>query len=186
MRVSTDFLGCIFCWHTKRIVTHWIQDIKSSQPPKSSHTVPNTVISNVTHVHFSAWIWEHLQAVELRFTEINIAVEHRSIIPCILPLGFDCSGVVFHHSVPHACTCTYGTRFANSGVFLNEPQQFTSFGGYVVFIAVQQKDCFSSELVSISHADLFSFDQPKLFQCTQVMANQLLAGFQTNRKLLLA
>ncbi len=185
MRVPTNFLGCIFCGHSKRVIPHRIQYVESRQSAKSGHTISNAVIPHMTHMHFSAWIWEHLQAVELRFTEINIAVEHRSIIPCILPLGFDCSGVVFHHSVPHACTCTYGARFANSGVFLNEPQQFTSFGGYVVFIAVQQKDCFSSELVSISHANLFSFDQPKLFQCTQVMTNQLLAGLQTNREFLL-
>ena len=75
----------VFRRHPEGIEAHRVEHIKAHQALKSGNCIPNGIISDVTHVHFSRGIRVHLKTVELGAVAVNIGMKKLSFIPLFLP-----------------------------------------------------------------------------------------------------
>src|SRR3989338_2147802 len=85
-RMGLGFNSSILCRKAERIITHWIENIKTSHSHKTSTNITNSVIKGMTHVQTAAGrIGKHFKNVEFLFITSVIGSKYFSIIPLLLP-----------------------------------------------------------------------------------------------------
>ena len=88
VRMAAFSNGRVFCRHSKRIKAHGIENIEPFHSLISSNCITDGIISNVTHMHLSRWVWIHFKTVEFGFRSVIICNEDLCVIPCLLPCNF--------------------------------------------------------------------------------------------------
>ena len=88
MRVTTFFYRSIFCRHTKRIKSHWVQNFESHHSLVARNSITDRIVPYVAHMHFPRRIRIHLKAVKRRLVLIYTSNEYFLIIPSLLPIIF--------------------------------------------------------------------------------------------------
>ena len=84
----------IFRRHAEGVPTHGVKDIEPAHPFVTGHHVSDGIISHMSHVDLAGGIGKHFQQVVFFLIRHLDDIEQSVILPPILPLGFDCLGMI--------------------------------------------------------------------------------------------
>ena len=94
----------LFGRQTKRVETHWVQDIKALQTLVASNYIRGNIPKWMPNVQArSRWIWEHIQDVIFWFIVVNFSFESFFFLPKLSPFLFYFFKIVFHFLLGIRC-----------------------------------------------------------------------------------
>ncbi len=84
--VDLLFHRSIFCRHSERIPTHWVEDSVTCHRLVARQDIAHRIVANVPHVDAPRRIGKHLQNIGLGFVGLGRRDKNAAFLPHLLPV----------------------------------------------------------------------------------------------------